>query len=486
MAVPFHTEWWETTVVANPMNWDETVLGIDWGETDNAYCLVGYRGKVITQGMISEDRQGADTLIDLLRNYAHPQTGEFPPVAIETPRRLIVWALASAGAPLFPLNPKAVKNYRKTKGRKASKSDPKDAELIANLHRNNHEDHHPLSVTTEHARGITLLYRSRDDAVRFCVRVANRLRSTLVEYHATAMVAFDTDELAENLAPYYILCEALTVEQAKTLTRERIAELAMQPGGRGSRKGLDAFVNRVHEAFQTDALRYAPQFESAFADTVGTELEVLRKAVEHKREISKRLSTAVKAHPMWDLFSPAVGAAEATVAGLIAEMGDDPYRFATADGLMAFAGSAPVSESSGKSNRMVRRDLKGNRLHNALWYWAETAAVRSPGGITYYWSFREAGSAHPHAIRKLMNRLLRNIHYCLRTGTIWDESRVWPNAVTLQEAQAYREECKRQAADWKAAHPKQDKQQRPRRMRRLPPSAPAQPTTTGHAEAASA
>lgn len=464
-------QWWEQTVVANPMNWDETVLGIDWGEGENAYCLVGYRGQIVAQGMIREDKQGVDVLLALLKKYAHPETGELPPVAIESPRRLIVWALASAGVTVFPLNPKTVKNYRKTKARKASKSDPKDALLIANMHRNNPDDHHPLSATSEQARAITLLYRGRNEAVKLCVSVGNRLRSALREYHPATLVAFDTDELTQSLAPYYVLREALTIEQARALTKERIAELAMQPGGRGSRKGLDAWAARVHEAFQDDSLRYSAEFEEAFAQTVVTELEVLRAAVEHKRDMDKRLSEAVRGHAMWDLFSPAVGAAEATVAGLIAEMGDDPWRFADPDGLAAYAGSAPVMESSGKSHRMVRRDLKGNRLHEALWHWASTAAQWSPGAMTYYWSFREAGSAHPHAVRKLMTRLLRNVHYCLRTGTVWDEAKVWPRAVSLEEAKTYRDACKKQAADWKAAHPKEKEQARIRRMRRFPPQA---------------
>lgn len=137
----------------------------------------------------------------MIRAYRHPVTGQFPPVAIETPRRLLVPALAATGAIVYALNPKAVKNYRKTKGRKASKSDPKDAELIANLHRNNPDDHHPLADVTEHARAITLLYRSRDDAVRQCVRTANRIRSALAEYHPNSLVAFETDDLVRTSRP---------------------------------------------------------------------------------------------------------------------------------------------------------------------------------------------------------------------------------------------------------------------------------------------
>lgn len=38
---PGGNAWWQSTVVANPMNWEETVLGIDWGESINAWCLVG-------------------------------------------------------------------------------------------------------------------------------------------------------------------------------------------------------------------------------------------------------------------------------------------------------------------------------------------------------------------------------------------------------------------------------------------------------------
>ena len=78
MTLTFDNGWWQKTVVANPMHWDETVLGIDWGESENAWCLIGYRGKVLARGSVREDKEGVAVLLDVLRTHAHPETGELP------------------------------------------------------------------------------------------------------------------------------------------------------------------------------------------------------------------------------------------------------------------------------------------------------------------------------------------------------------------------------------------------------------------------
>lgn len=335
--------WWQNTIVTNPFLWDETVMGIDWGESTNAWAIVGYKGRVLAHGVVTESPEGLETLLAALHNYAHPTTGLLAPVGIETPRRLLVSALADAGVAVIPLNPKSVKTARGVKNpRNAAKTDPKDAVLIANILRNNPNDYHPLHASTNHARAITLLHRAREEAVRGAVRQAGRVRSILAEYHPNAQAAFTVEQMATNLAPYWVLRDALTPAAGARLRAEGIATRMMKPGGRGSAKGLDNAAARVHAALNAPSLAYPTEYEAAFAETLRTDLEVLRTVVEHRVMVDKRLREAVQSHPLWDLLSPATGAGGAVVGGLIAELGDDPRRFKTADGLMAFAGSAPA------------------------------------------------------------------------------------------------------------------------------------------------
>lgn len=430
--------WWENTIVANPFLWDETVMGIDWGESTNAWAVIGYKGKVLADGFVTESPDGVSTLLAALRRFSHPTTGQLPPVAIESPRRLLVASLAAAGVEVVPLNPKSVKTARGIKtARNATKTDPKDAVLIANVLRNNPTYYRPMHAASQQARSITLLHRAREEAVKGAVRQANRVRSALAEYHPNAVAAFTSEQMADNLAPYWVLRDALTPADGARLRVDGIATRMMKPGGRRSKKGLDVAAARVHAALKAPSLVYPPEFEAAFAETVRTDLEVLRAAVEHRVTVDARLRQAVHGHPMWDLLSPAKGAGEAVVGGLIAEMGDDPHRFEKADGLMAFAGSAPAIDQSGGRSSVRRREVKGNRLNQAMWHWAGSVAVHQPAAKHYYWTLRQRGCAHPHAMRKVMNKLLRGVHACVKNGVIWDDGRIWKNVITMDEADQF-------------------------------------------------
>lgn len=443
-------QWWDDTVVANPFLWDETVMGIDWGESVNAWAVVGYKGKVLDQGFVGETPRGVDALLVALRRFAHPATGDLPRVAIETPRRLLVSALTQAGVTVVPLNPKSVKTARGLKnGRNQSKTDPKDAILIANVLRNNPTYYRALHGSTEEARSITLLYRAREQAVHAAVRQAAIVRSALAEYHPNALAAFSTEQLAENLAAYWVLLDALTPAQGARLRADGIATRMMKPGGRGSAKGVDKAAERIRDALRAPSLSYPPEFEAAFAETVRTNLDVLRAMIEHRVITEKRLSKAVLAHPFWDLLSPAKGAGETVIAGLIAEMGDDPLRFADANALMAYAGSAPAIDQSGNRSSVHRRDVKGNRLHQALWFWAGSVKDHEPGATVYYWTMRSRGAAHSHALRKIMNKLLRGVHTCVTNGVVWDDTLMWPTTHSQEYIDTLKADTKAALADSK-------------------------------------
>lgn len=401
---------------------------------------------------VEESPKGVAELLTALRRFAHPVDGTLPPVAIETSRRLLVWALRTEGVTIYPLNPRSVKAARqRTRPRNQSKSDPADALLIASMIDPMHRaQYHPMPNVSEEAMAITLLSRSRDEAQERMLKHANRLRSTLAEYHPNAVKAFTVKQMTDNLGPYYVLRDALTHDEGARLRVGGIRTRLLGEGARKSSKGVDKAAAAVHEALSRPRLAYPSNFEAAFAETVRTDLEVLRAHVQHFKTLDKRLAEAVHEHTMWKLLSPATGAGPGVIGGLIAEMGDDKQRFKTVSGLHAFAASAPVKDQSGARSNERRRDTKGNRLHDAMWDWARSATLHQPGAGVYYYRLRAAGSGDGHASRKVMNKLLRGVHYCMRTGTVWDDARVWDPSLTEADKVAAKEEWKAKQAKAKA------------------------------------
>jgi hypothetical protein len=85
--------------------------GIDWAEGHHDIALVDGDGALIAKRRIDESLEGVAELTAMLA--AAGDSAEEPiPVAIETPRGLLVAVLRATGRPIYPINPLAVARYR--------------------------------------------------------------------------------------------------------------------------------------------------------------------------------------------------------------------------------------------------------------------------------------------------------------------------------------------------------------------------------------
>ena len=89
----------------------DVYCGIDWAEDHHDIAVVDRDGKLVARRRISDDAAGLAGLLDLLAE--HGDSPEAPvPVAIETPRGLLVACLRATGRQVYPVNPMAVARYR--------------------------------------------------------------------------------------------------------------------------------------------------------------------------------------------------------------------------------------------------------------------------------------------------------------------------------------------------------------------------------------
>jgi len=135
--------------------------------------VVDDAGVVRARARIGNDACGLQALLTLLADLGDGPAAAIP-VAIETPRGLLVACLRGTGRPVFAVNPLAVSRYRDRHAVAGAKSDRGDALVLAHLLRTDMAQHRPLPADCEHAQAVAVLARAQQDAVWDRQQLVNR------------------------------------------------------------------------------------------------------------------------------------------------------------------------------------------------------------------------------------------------------------------------------------------------------------------------
>ncbi|MFC9646821.1 IS110 family transposase, partial [Streptomyces mirabilis] len=333
--------------------------GVDWAEGHHDIALVDADGKQLARQRIGDDASGIAQLVTMLTE--HGDTEESPiPVAIETSRGLLVSCLRATGRPVFAINPLAVARYRDRHSVARKKSDAVDATALANILRTDMAMHRPLPQDSELAQAIAVLARAQQDAVWDRNQAQNKLRSQLREFYPAILDAFANHKhgLASHEART-ILAAAPTPAQAAQLTRRQLRALLKRAG---RLRGIDAEADRLHEVFHREYLHQLPLVEEALGQQTTALLRQLESACANAENLEASCTEAFQQHPDAEIIVSFPGLGSLTDARVLAEIGDDRSRFTTAQGLKAYAGSAPVTRASGKSHFVMHRKVMNKRL----------------------------------------------------------------------------------------------------------------------------
>lgn len=144
-------------------------------------------------------------------------------------------------------------------------------------------------------------------------------------------------------------------------------------------------------------------------------------ACQQAEDLAEQADAAFARHPHHRIYRsfPACGPLLAT--RIFCEIGDDLSRFATARSLRAYAGTAPITWSSGQSHTVTHRSVCNRNLKTAAHQWAFGSLTRSPGCRALYDARRERGDGYAAALRHVANRLFNGLHHCLRADLFYRE-----------------------------------------------------------------
>jgi transposase len=394
-------------------------VGVDWGERHHDVCLLDQDGSVLAARRITDGLAGVGELHTLVAAQAEDPAQVA--VGIETDRGLLVAALLAAGYQVYAVNPQVVSHYRGRHQVSRAKSDRGDAKVLADLVRTDRHNHRQVAGDSPLAEAVKVLARAHQSLIWARQRHVNALRSALREFYPGALAALGT-QLAEPEA-LAVLALAPAPEQGRQLTR---AVVRRALAGAGRRRNLQARVVVVHDALAASQLAASAPVATAYRQVVDALVAILCCLNQQITSLEEQLADRFGAHPDAVIVRSQPGLGVVLGARVLGEFGDDPDRYQTAKGRKAFAGTAPVTRSSGLRTVVVARAACNQRLVDACYLWAFAALSASPGARRCYDAHRARGATHHQALRALGNRLVGILHGCLARRVAYQEQLAWP------------------------------------------------------------
>lgn len=398
-------------------------IGIDWAEDAHVVALGRPGEGVVEVVTIPHHPEAVARLIERIGEMeADPAEVR---VALETKHGHLVEALLDASYAVVPVNPDLVARRR---GPARKKDDAEDARILCLLALDRHQVLRPLIPHGQVAAELRSIARDDERAARDERRLLNRLRADLAAA-APGVLAFAGQDLG---APTVLrLLERWPTQEALAGATDAELEALFRAAHHGRPKPA---TTRLREALAGSQFIPKPYLVRAKAETIrlGTQQLLLlhRQRRAWERQMGRLLASLPEAGwdpgqrlPGGEVYLSFAGLGTRLAARVAGEIGDHPEQFSTPNSLQCYAGKAPVTRRSGKSELVVACRLACNRqLANAVQQWAFCSLRSSGWAREFYDQQRARGKGHHAALRALGNRWLEVLWHCLRKGVAYDES----------------------------------------------------------------
>ncbi|WP_370940267.1 IS110 family transposase [Amycolatopsis sp. cg13] len=381
-------------------------VGIDWAAAEHAVCVLDQTGKKVAAFTVEHTAAGFARLGRL-------GDIERVPVAIERPDGRLVDALLEAGHPVLPVKPNAIKTWRESEVLSGAKSDPGDAEVIADYLRVRFHRLRPAEPLSSHTKALRTVVRTRGDLVDARVAATNQLAALLDVHWPGAKAIFANIESAIALA---FLTAYPTAAAAAGLTEKRLAAFCAQQGYSG-KKPAAMLLARLRSV---PAGTLDPVVSQGIRDAVLAQVTVIAALNTAIKNLDRSINKTMDTHPDGEIFRSFPRAGTINAGQILAEWGDARAAFDHPDAIAALAGITPITKASGKQRGVSFRWACNKRLRQAITTFAANSRFASPWAADIYNRARASGKDHPHATRILARAWVRVMWRCWQNGTPYD------------------------------------------------------------------
>lgn len=390
-------------------------IGIDWSEQKHDVVFLNEAGAEIAyvclphklEGFVQLDRQ-RETLGLTVQECV---------IGIETSYNLFVDYLLNQHYPaVYVLPPNQVRANQGRFRQSGAKDDPADARLIAEILRTDRGRLRAWQPDTFLTCQIRVQVRWILELGRQIVRLSNELRAVLLRYYPAALDVFSSG-LSSQIAPEFILAypdpdsaQALSLAEFTTFAK---THRYPQP------ERLGACYARLQASYPPTPDEVTRLYRLQAQQLAHLLLETTHTRVQNLSELQHRYGQ----HPNHAVFASLPKAGEMIGPALLAFFGDDRGRFPDAASVQSLAGTAPVTERSGKHRFVHYRFACDKDWRYICQEWARALVGRDPSplALAYYHQIRPRCQSESHALRCLANRWLAVAWKLWQSGQPYDE-----------------------------------------------------------------
>jgi transposase len=368
---------------------------LDWASDHHDVTILDAQGAAVDTFRIEESAEGWATFRK--RVQAFPAVG----FAVETCRGWVIERLLDAQLTVYPVPPQKTPAFRQRHSTSGACDDRRDAFVLADALRVEGQRWRALQPEDELTQKLRLLCRDEVALIEERTAKVLKLQAALHEYYPTALEAFED------------WCSPSAWDFVLTFPTPQ----ALQKAGR---RRHEKFL-QAHKLVRSPALYQqrlalfsrASEFRDNPATTEAKSLlavalaKLLRTLESQLKLFRQRIEELFQQHPDQGIFHSLPHAGVKLQPRLLSELGTQRDVFPEASSVQCFAGTAPVTERSGKSSWIHFRRGCNKHFRHAVHLWASQWLTTPNWGQVYYQHHREQGRSHADALRRLGNRLLK-------------------------------------------------------------------------------
>jgi transposase len=389
------------------------LIGIDWADKKHDVCLQ-LPGSLDRELSVLPHKVAA---IDAWARGLRERFGGRPvAVCLELSQGPIVSALLNYDFfVIFPVQPKALANYRRTFTTSGAKDDPTDAEFAVDFLTKHPEALAPLRPERVEIRTLQRLVQDRRDFVHDTTRVTNRLTYALKAYFPQVLDWFgDKNTL--------VFCDFLTrwptLRAAQAESDDTLATFFRDHNLRYRH----IIAERIRDIRAQRPLTEDPGIVEPNLLTVATLVAQLRPLIAAVAGYDRRIAKLCEQVADFRLFDCLPGAGPTLAPRLLAAFGETRERFVDAAAVQKYVGIAPVTERSGKKHWVHWRWACPKFIRQTFVEWAGESVTRSFWARAFYDHQRQKGASRNAALRALAFKWIRILYRCWVDRVPYDES----------------------------------------------------------------
>jgi len=389
----------------SPMPVPEVFVGVDVAKGKHYACAVSAGGEALFSRAVPNDEAAVRGLIDDARQHGRPA------LVVDTTSSAAVLILAVAAEVAVPVAYVTGLAMRRAADlyAGAAKTDPKDAQVLADFAWRNADRLTWVGVTDELLARLRILNGRDTDLAGDATRAANRLRDALLAV-SPALERAMGERLMSTPGLRAALVKWPTPTALRAVGKARVRTLI----SKRSKRTASTLTDEIWAALRSQTVTVVA--EGTWGETIGNLASDLDRIVAQRERLAADIEEAFLEHPLGKVLNTMCGFGPRTGARTLAEIGD-PHRFANPARLAAYAGLAPVDRQSGRSHT-TRRSRRGNhRLKNAMFIAAFVATQHDPDARAYYLRKRAQGKQHNAAVICVARRRCNIILAMLKTQT---------------------------------------------------------------------